>query len=62
MTYETHDLKKPIESDDYQECSNFIVTSIESIMKDAMDTGRNRIEINTNLLTFLKVKPYTLYN
>ena len=49
MTYESHDLKIPVESDDYQECSEFIVSSIESIMKEAMDTGRNRIEINTNL-------------
>lgn len=49
MTYESHDLKQPIESDDYQECSEFVVSSIESIMKEAMDTGHNRIEINTNL-------------
>lgn len=49
MTYESHDLKKPVESADYQECSEFVVSSIESIMKEAMDTGRNRIEINTNL-------------
>lgn len=49
MTYESHDLKKPVESDDYQECSEFVVSSIEAIMKTAMDTGRNRIEINTNL-------------
>lgn len=49
MTYESHDLKKPVESVDYQECSEFVVSSIESIMKEAMDTGRNRIEINTNL-------------
>jgi hypothetical protein len=49
MTYESLDLKKPIESNDYQECSEFIVSSIEAIMKDAMDTGRNKIVINTNL-------------
>lgn len=49
MTYESHDLKEPLESDDYPECSEFVVTSIESIMKDAMDTGRNKIVINTNL-------------
>ncbi len=49
MTYESLDLKKPIESDDYQECSEFVVTSIEAIMKEAMDTGRNKIVINTNL-------------
>lgn len=49
MTYESLDLKKPIESDDYQECSEFVVSSIEAIMKEAMDTGRNQIVINTNL-------------
>jgi len=49
MTYESLDLKKPMESDDYQECSEFVVSSIEAIMKEAMDTGRNKIVINTNL-------------
>ena len=49
MPYESLDLKKPMESDDYQECSEFVVSSIESIIKDAMDTGRNKIVINTNL-------------
>jgi len=49
MTYETLDLKKPKESKDYEECSNFVVHSIESIMKDAMDSGHNKIIINTNL-------------
>lgn len=49
MRYEDLELKKPIESDDYEECSNFVVQSIESIMQEAMDTGRNKIIINTNL-------------
>ncbi len=49
MTYESLNLKMPIESDDYQECSEFVVTSIKAIMKEAMDTGRNKIVINTNL-------------
>lgn len=49
MTYENQDFKIPVESDDYKECSEFIVASIESIIQDAMDTGKNRIEINTNL-------------
>lgn len=49
MNYDELDLKQPIESDDYAECSKFIVDSIESIMKDAMDSGRNKIVINTNL-------------
>jgi hypothetical protein len=49
MTYENLNLKKPVESEDYEECSNFVVQSIEEIMKNAMDTGRNKIVINTNL-------------
>lgn len=49
MTYDELDLKKPIESDDYADSSKFIVKSIELIMKDAMDSGRNKIIINTNL-------------
>jgi hypothetical protein len=49
MTYKKLDLKKPTESKDYEECSNFVVQAIEAIMKDAMDTGRNKIIINTNL-------------
>lgn len=49
MKYEELDLKKPVESADYEDCSKFIVDSIEAIMQDAMDSGRNRIVINTNL-------------
>ena len=49
MNYHELDLKQPIESDDYAECSKFVVDSIELIMKDAMDSGRNKIVINTNL-------------
>ena len=49
MIYEDLELKKPIESVDYEECSNFVVQSIESIMQEAMDTGGNKIIINTNL-------------
>jgi hypothetical protein len=49
MNYDELDLKQPTESNDYAECSRFVIDSIESIMKDAMDTGRNKIVINTNL-------------
>jgi len=49
MQYKDHDFKKPIESKDYQECSDFVLKSINAIMNEAMDTKRNRIEINTNL-------------
>lgn len=49
MGYEDLDLKIPSESEDYEECSNFVVSSIEGIMQDAMDSDRNKIVINTNL-------------
>lgn len=49
MTYETLDLKIPVESEDYRECSDHVINSIEEIMREAMDSGRNKIEINTNL-------------
>lgn len=49
MSYESHELKMPVESDDYKECSDFVISSINSIMKDAMDSGKNKIIIDTNL-------------
>lgn len=42
-------LKIPVESEDYSECSDFVVTSIEKMVKTALDLGRNKIIINTNL-------------
>jgi hypothetical protein len=49
MKYEELDFKIPEQSDDYDECSAFVSTSIESIMKEAIESGRNKIVINTNL-------------
>lgn len=49
MNYEDVILKNPIESEDYLECSDFVVSSIEKIIQDAMDSKRNKIIINTNL-------------
>ncbi len=49
MTYDELELKQPIESEDYEECSDFILQSINKIMASAMDTGKNKIVINTNL-------------
>ncbi len=42
-------LKIPIESEDYTDCSDFVVNAVEKIMKTAMDEDRNKIIINTNL-------------
>ncbi len=47
--YSTLNFKIPNESDDYEDCSVFVISSIDSIMKKAMDSGRNKIIINTNL-------------
>ncbi|OQY60234.1 MAG: restriction endonuclease [Desulfobacteraceae bacterium 4572_88] len=41
--------KIPVESEDYTECSDFVVISIEEITQAAMDEGRNKIIISTNL-------------
>ena len=42
-------LKVPQESEDYKECSDFVVSSVEEIIQKAMDEERNKIIINTNL-------------
>ena len=49
MTYDNQDFKIPVESDDYAECSGFVTMTIESIIKEAIDRGDNKIFINTNL-------------
>ena len=49
MSYEQQVFKIPKESEDYQERSNFVTQAIESIIKDAIDAGENKIVINTNL-------------
>ncbi|WP_300074181.1 hypothetical protein [uncultured Ruegeria sp.] len=47
--YDSHDFKIPLEADDYIECSAFVIEKIEAIISAAMDTGRNKILIDTNL-------------
>ena len=49
MAYEAHEFKIPQESDDYEYCSEFILSKCNAIMQDAMDSGRNKIRIDTNL-------------
>lgn len=41
--------KVPRESADYPDCSEFVVKRISAIMQSAIDTGKNRIFIHTNL-------------
>lgn len=38
-----------MESQDYAECSEFVIGQIEQIMKEAIAAGKNKIVINTNL-------------
>jgi len=49
MEYNDMRFKIPHESKSYQNDSRFVVEAIESIIKDAIDTGNNRIILNTNL-------------
>jgi len=41
--------KIPVESPDYLDCSEYVITQIEAIVKDAMELGKNKITINTSL-------------
>jgi len=47
--YEDFQFKIPVESDDYQECSDFVVQAVENIVQRTMKEDRNKIIINTNL-------------
>ena len=49
LDYENQLFKIPQESADYQKCSKFVIEQVELIIKDAIDSRRNRIIINTNL-------------
>ena len=49
MTYETQNFKIPNQSGDYSKCSHFVTTTIEAIIKEAIERGENKIFINTNL-------------
>jgi len=49
MNYEDFLFKVPVESSDYRENSDFVIQQIESIIKEAIDSQRNKIFINTNL-------------
>ena len=49
QNYEDIEFKIPVELEDYQECSDFVVQIIEDIVQQTIDQGRNEIVINTNL-------------
>lgn len=41
--------KVPVESPDYSECSNYVVYRVRTIIQKSIETGKNRIFIQTNL-------------
>jgi hypothetical protein len=47
--YNNLDFKIPVELPDYLECSEYVITQIKAIVNDAMESGRNKIIINTSL-------------
>ena len=49
MNYDKFFHKIPEESSDYRLSSEYVVASVESIVEEAIQTGRNQILINTNL-------------
>ncbi|MBU4270835.1 MAG: restriction endonuclease [Planctomycetes bacterium] len=49
MEYHELTFKVPQESADYPDCSDFVVTQIEAILRKVLDSGQNKIVINTNL-------------
>jgi hypothetical protein len=49
MEYDNLEFKIPEQCEDYDACSAFVTTAIENIMKDAIESERNKIIVNTNL-------------
>jgi len=49
MKYDELEFKIPEQGEDYEECSTFVIKAIDGIMKAAIDSGKNKIIINTNL-------------
>ena len=49
MEYKDFEFKKPVEDEDYAECSKYVIDSIDKIIEDAITKKENLIIINTNL-------------
>jgi hypothetical protein len=49
MSYDKVNFKVPVETEDYEECSAFVIKAIEEIIAEAIEKGDNKIIINTNL-------------
>lgn len=56
MNYNSLQFKIPQQSNDYDECSTFVIARIEQIIQKAIETGRNKIIINTNLKSGLPME------
>lgn len=49
MEYKDLNFKIPIEVNDYEECSTFVVHAVSEIIRRAIENGKSKIVINTNL-------------
>ena len=49
MSYDELDFVVPVEASDYLDRSTFVVSAMTRIVQSAIDEGRNKIIINTNL-------------
>ncbi|AQQ10115.1 Type-2 restriction enzyme HpaI [Sedimentisphaera cyanobacteriorum] len=49
MNYDELEIKQPKQSEDYEQCSDFVTRTIEKIIQEAVDKRKNQIIINTNL-------------
>ena len=48
-TYNSQIFKIPVESPDYAKASDYVIAQIGAILEDAINKGKNKIIINTNL-------------
>jgi hypothetical protein len=61
--YKKLDFKIPVEAVDYIECSEFVVSQIEDIIKDSIQAGKNKIIIQFPIVyidSFLVLSPLQL--
>lgn len=49
MDYKNLTVKKPVEDNNYEEESNFLISSINKMVQYAFDNGKKQIRLNTNI-------------
>ena len=49
VDYNEQAFKIPEEAADYPACSDFVINQIEAILREVLESGKNKIVINTNL-------------